>query len=426
MAGRGKILFGLLITAAVLLAIREPLMFSIDLGLVLRQDAPHPAEIKRLLRDDARRHRVLDALWSTGKIPHRDEAMRYLKSRAVMEQEFVLRHREILREGVADPDQSVRRCALQTLKMLDDPLWRDASRWFLTQGDGGLALEGLYLLRRHRVTNSVAEIAMLLNDPAPTTAAMAGLALGSLAGADLGLDSGMGRRPAGMAEADWTQKQRETEAALVGARRWWSENATRWPSADPKQDQLFVAVPRSLPPMTLSDSGLNEVSLARYRGKPVVLFFFVTFCGGCQMMLPEIHALRAELPPTISVLPVSLDAVPDDHNHFVELNMIEEGHEHHGHGHGHDHGHHEPGPEPAEVAKVSAKKAERLVPGLNPFFDLTGGATEVLSAGEVPTVIVLDEEGRLVRRMTGIRSKAELLVLLRHLFPKEVGGNKEG
>jgi hypothetical protein len=50
MAGRGKILFGLLITAAVLLAIREPLMFSIDLGLVLRQDAHHPAEIKRLLR----------------------------------------------------------------------------------------------------------------------------------------------------------------------------------------------------------------------------------------------------------------------------------------------------------------------------------------------------------------------------------------
>ena len=78
------------------------------------------------------------------------------------------------------------------------------------------------------------------------------------------------------------------------------------------------------------------------------------------------------------------------------------------------------------MAKVSAKKAERLVPGLNPFFDLTGGATEVLSAGEVPTVIVLDEEGRLVRRMTGIRSKAELLVLLRHLFPKEVCGNKEG
>ena len=115
-------------------------------------------------------------------------------------------------------------------------------------------------------------------------------------------------------------------------------------------------------------------------------------------------------------------AKKDDHNHGKGHGK---GHDHgKGHGHDHDHAHHESGPEPAEVAKVSAMKAERLVPGLNPFFDLTGGTTEILSAGEVPAVIVLDEDGRLVRRMTGVRGKAELLVLLSHLFPNHVGGNK--
>jgi len=409
----------MLAAAAALLVTREQLMFAADLWLACHSDYPTAGNLKSLFVREP--ERVIRALWLTQKIPHRTAAIEYVKSRAMMEPGFVRGFDGLLREALTDPDQSVRKMALTTLASVNHPLTADAARWFLTQGDPGLIMEGLLRLRQARMTNHVADIAALLDYPLQATAVMAGQSLKSLTGADFDLEGGLGRRTAGMSEGEWADRVAATERALDRVRDWWRVNVTNWPARSPlvrwKSDS------RLLRPLEFADAGMKPLSTARLRGRPVLLFFYVTFCGTCQMMLPELPALRSELAGKVELVAVSLDAVPDDHNHFIELNM-EEDRDDHGH---HDHGHHhETHFAPAEVVAASAKVTEGQSPGLKPVFDVTGVATGILNAGEVPVMAVLDAEGRLVRRLTMRRSAAELKVLLRHLLPGKFAGSDAG
>ncbi len=65
--------------------------------------------------------------------------------------------------------------------------------------------------------------------------------------------------------------------------------------------------PQSLPDIEFSDDAGQKVTLARFRGKLVLLNFWATWCVPCKDEMPSLNALAARLPPGVMIVPVSID-----------------------------------------------------------------------------------------------------------------------
>jgi peroxiredoxin len=67
------------------------------------------------------------------------------------------------------------------------------------------------------------------------------------------------------------------------------------------------------PPFRLADTSGKSVRLCDFRGKPVVLNFWATECGGCRQELPTFVALSGTYKDTgLTVLGVSMDISYED------------------------------------------------------------------------------------------------------------------
>jgi thiol-disulfide isomerase/thioredoxin len=65
--------------------------------------------------------------------------------------------------------------------------------------------------------------------------------------------------------------------------------------------------PLEPPPIAFSDEAGRELSLADYRGTPVAVHFWATWCFPCRAEMPTMDALQRELGDALVVLPLSLD-----------------------------------------------------------------------------------------------------------------------
>jgi cytochrome c biogenesis protein CcmG, thiol:disulfide interchange protein DsbE len=64
-------------------------------------------------------------------------------------------------------------------------------------------------------------------------------------------------------------------------------------------------------------SGPQAIRLSQFRGKPVVLNFWATWCAPCIEELPSLEKLQ-ETRPDIQVLAVSIDDDPDAYTAFLK------------------------------------------------------------------------------------------------------------
>lgn len=78
---------------------------------------------------------------------------------------------------------------------------------------------------------------------------------------------------------------------------------------------------RVAPDFTVQDLAGNEVSLADFRGKFVVVNFWATWCDPCTTEWPQVHQLAERLGDRddVVVLAVSIDDSPDPITPFLEL-----------------------------------------------------------------------------------------------------------
>lgn len=60
------------------------------------------------------------------------------------------------------------------------------------------------------------------------------------------------------------------------------------------------------PDFTVFDSDGNEVHLSDYVGKPIVLNFWASWCGPCQMEMPDFHETYLELGDEVQFLMVNM------------------------------------------------------------------------------------------------------------------------
>ena len=65
--------------------------------------------------------------------------------------------------------------------------------------------------------------------------------------------------------------------------------------------------PLEPPPIAFTDEAGEELSLADFRGTPVAVHFWATWCFPCRAEMPTMDALQRELGDELVILPLSLD-----------------------------------------------------------------------------------------------------------------------
>ena len=65
--------------------------------------------------------------------------------------------------------------------------------------------------------------------------------------------------------------------------------------------------PLEPPPIVFTDEAGQKLSLADYRGTPVAVHFWATWCFPCRAEMPTMDSLQRELGDGLVVLPLSLD-----------------------------------------------------------------------------------------------------------------------
>ena len=71
------------------------------------------------------------------------------------------------------------------------------------------------------------------------------------------------------------------------------------------------------PDFTMLDMDGNEVTLASFFGKPIILNFWASWCGPCKMEMPEIQKFYEQYGDQIHFLLVSVDESVDTAKAFV-------------------------------------------------------------------------------------------------------------
>jgi peroxiredoxin/outer membrane lipoprotein-sorting protein len=125
---------------------------------------------------------------------------------------------------------------------------------------------------------------------------------------------------------------------------------------------------------TLADLGGAQHSLSRYRGQVVMLDFWATWCGPCRMEMPSVQKLHEELESRgLKVLSINLR-------------------------------------EPRERADAFVRKYGYTFTTL---LDSDGRVAENYDAPAIPTLVIIDREGKVVEHFMGVRPEATIREALR-------------
>lgn len=119
------------------------------------------------------------------------------------------------------------------------------------------------------------------------------------------------------------------------------------------------------PDFTVYDADGNEVHLADYIGKPIVLNFWASWCGPCQSEMPDFHEKYLEL---------------GDDVHFLMINMTDGARE--------------------TVESASAFIAKNVY-AFPVFYDTKSDAASIYGAYSLPTTFFIDADGYAIAQATG-------------------------
>jgi cytochrome c biogenesis protein CcmG, thiol:disulfide interchange protein DsbE len=81
-----------------------------------------------------------------------------------------------------------------------------------------------------------------------------------------------------------------------------------------------AAIGTTAPDFTVSD-GQKTVTLSQFRGKPVLLNFWATWCPPCVREVPDLVALQKQIGDKVTILAVSMDEDEAAYKAFTAKNM---------------------------------------------------------------------------------------------------------
>ena len=118
------------------------------------------------------------------------------------------------------------------------------------------------------------------------------------------------------------------------------------------------------PDVTFEDGDGRPIRLSVFRGRPVLVNFWATWCGPCVVEMPSLDALAARETGNLEIIAISQDM--------------------------------------GGRQKVTDFFAQRNFARLEPYLDAQMGLMSALGLQELPTTILYDSEGEEVWRMTGM------------------------
>ncbi len=350
----------------------------------------------------------LERVWQTGRVPQRAWVMSRLGQAVATGTGLKPRQEAILRAGARDADLNVREQALSLLAAEHSSALLPLAAVQLVDVDPEIRLLGLRLIRQCDARQALPLVVPLLEDKDLRVVASAETALRGWTGIDYGVrmfhvlaaDGGRSAAdPARLATIRHAVAQRQT---------WWREhqaefmptNAATWLGKAPTP----VAPPVS--DFALPDLSGQSVWLSQYRGHPVLLNFWATWCTACAAELPDLLQLAHNPPNGLVILGISLDGVPDEHGHVAEAG------DHAG----------EAGSGAGSTTVVTLReRVKRFAQARGITYPVLLDPHNAIGSrfhgGELPTNVLLDGEGRLRRRFIGGRSAAVFQAMVEELQP---------
>jgi thiol-disulfide isomerase/thioredoxin len=104
----------------------------------------------------------------------------------------------------------------------------------------------------------------------------------------------------------------ETQAPTQVPTETAPEESTETTETQPTEPSAHIA-----PDFTMLDKEGNEVTLASFFGKPIILNFWASWCGPCKMEMPEIQKFYEQYGEEIHFLLVSVDESLDTAKTFI-------------------------------------------------------------------------------------------------------------
>ena len=145
------------------------------------------------------------------------------------------------------------------------------------------------------------------------------------------------------------------------------------------------AEPIPAPDFTVYDADGNQVHLSDYLGKPVVVNFWASWCGPCQMEMPDFQETYLELGEEVQ---------------FLMINMTG-------------------GRETLENAQAFIAEQGYTFPV---FFDQDADAARTYGAYSLPTTYFIDTEGNAVAQATGAIDRETLQTGIDMIYSPEAPG----
>ena len=139
------------------------------------------------------------------------------------------------------------------------------------------------------------------------------------------------------------------------------------------------------PDLTVYDADGNQVHLSDYLGKPVVVNFWASWCGPCQMEMPDFQETYLELGEEVQ---------------FLMINMTG-------------------GRETLENAQAFIAEQGYTFPV---FFDQDADAARTYGAYSLPTTYFIDAEGNAVAQATGAIDRETLQTGIDMIYSPEAPG----
>jgi thiol-disulfide isomerase/thioredoxin len=385
--------------------LREPLRRRLGENATLANPAPPPELVEEVIEASPDRAAAISAAWNTGRIVHREVAVREIAHLMPADRPLPAELEEIVLAGALDVDANVRESALGILRDRKDPALTSLAAAQIQDHDPQVRLFGLNQLRQAGAAIGVPVIIPLLDDDDPLITATGLKLLENWSGEKFGVkisetvpaENGQ----TGLKEYSETSRGK-ARAGVARAKAWWAEHQAAFPAVQLKIPDAAITARKPVPAADFSLTALDgrKVNLSDFRGKVVLINFWTTWCTACVGEMPELVALQKKHGDGLVIIGVSLDFVPDDHGHLGGVEAVEEQGSHQEEDAG--------AKQNQETLKSIRAKVLRTVKarGIN-YPVLLDEKNEIggrFNGGELPTTVIVDAQGKVRRRFIGARS----------------------
>ncbi len=410
---RFKIIIPLIVITGVIWAFREPLRERIRESATLANDAPAPDAVSDMIEQAADPGAALLTAWNSGKIVHREVAIRSFSHVFPNDRPLSPEFESIVLAGALDPDMNVREVALSILRERKHPALTALAAEQLKDPDQQVRLLGLNHFKQAAPAVAVPFVAAFLED---ADFAVLGMSLKLLENWS-GQKFGASLTDTVQSESEITGLQEfkaegiaKTKAAAEIAKAWWAEHQREFPPVKLEVPAVAYTARKPVPAAEFELRSLEgkTVRLTDFRGRVVFVNFWTTWCSACVGEMPALVALQKKHSDKLVILGVSLDYVPDSHGHIGGHAAVEE--------QKHNDGDHDDHEATADALKRVRAKVARTAQARNVNYPVlldekndVGGR---YNGGELPTTVIVDAQGNVRRRFIGARNLAVFEAML--------------